>query len=92
MTGRDNQTVCAVPGCHRWTRRFPRGWEYLCPDHWNAVPAPMRRAYSRAVRRLVPPGPMTEEGPDIEARARSRLSRLWRACIRKAILRSGGLR
>ena len=45
------KTTCACPGCPRWSRLFPPGWEWLCGRHWKTVKPRLRRALRRCWRR-----------------------------------------
>lgn len=72
---------CCVPFCRR-TRRNDIGFEeWICDDHWRAVPAPMRRVYSRALRRYRR-GVGGYGEPE---------SRLWRRLRRAAVEAAAGL-
>lgn len=43
------KSMCCIPGCPRWSRRFPREW--LCAGHWRLLPRTwrviLRRTWSR---------------------------------------------
>jgi len=70
---------CEVPGCPRWSRRFPG--EHLCGRHWMAVPKAKRRVLARVHRRMR----AGRQGlRDVEYR-------IWRRCVRAAIENSVGL-
>lgn len=95
---------CVVPGC-KHTRGDRKddpvrpGMEWICGDHWNTVPAFLRRRKSRLYRRyrrafgdngywLYPPG-----SPDRLTAARlDRMCRAsWSICRRAAIERGVGI-
>jgi hypothetical protein len=44
------KSTCCIPGCPRWSRRYPSEW--LCGRHWRIVPARLRRALRKAWRAL----------------------------------------
>lgn len=73
---------CCVPFCRR-TRKNDQGWaEWICGDHWRAVPKAFRRVhgrYLRLLRRGILPG------------ATPATSRVWRRVKRAAIERAAGL-
>jgi hypothetical protein len=57
------------------------GWEWICREHWRALPARQRRAYGRAKRRHL--AGEQWRGPAVE--------RLWDRLKRDAIERAAGL-
>lgn len=73
-----NRVRCSVPHCRR-TRPDDGLPEWICADHWSAIPEQRRRAYLRAKRAKV-----TAQWPEA-------LARLWRRLVSIAIERAGGL-
>lgn len=80
------RTPCCVPFCRRTTatdKLAARGHdEWLCSEHWGAVPSGLRRLKATIARRM-------RRSPT-EARARA-LVRLWSRCMRAAIESAGGI-
>jgi len=76
-----------VPGCAR-TRgdrkgdRITPGMEWVCHDHWQAIPRPIRSIYSRAKRRAKRLGDHWWPAAN----------RLWSRVKREAIERGIGIR
>lgn len=73
---------CCVPFCRRTTKR-PEFDEWICGDHWQAIPKEARRVYGRRVRRW---RRYHSHADGLAA------SRLWRWLKRQAIEAAGGLR
>lgn len=67
--------TCVVPFCRR-TRSAPRLYEWICGDHWPAVPLMTRRVLARAKRR----------------RDRETFDLAWRRCKAAAIEIAAGVR
>lgn len=73
-TGRLRITCC-VPYCRRTYRNDEGFAEWICGDHWRAVPKDQRRAWARLRRRRRRGMPMAPE----------RGARLWARLKRAAI-------
>lgn len=43
------KSTCCIPGCPRWSRKFPGEW--LCARHWRMIPLPRRRVLRRSWQR-----------------------------------------
>lgn len=89
------KSTCCVPGCPRWSRKFPHEW--LCGRHWKMVPRRYRRALNKVWARLTeiyltnqPDGPHGAARVAWE-RAEVLGDRLWSHATRAAILREAGL-
>lgn len=88
------KSTCCIPGCPRWSRRFPCEW--LCARHWKMVPRRCRRALNKVWADW---GAMPHVLTDVEKgeqRARwwrfERLDRrLWAHARRRVVLREAGL-
>jgi hypothetical protein len=88
------KSMCCIPGCAHWSRRFPGEW--LCARHWRMVPARCRRALQKVWREWGAMPHTFSEVPKGDERLRwlrfHRLDqRLWAHARRAAILRSAGL-
>jgi hypothetical protein len=46
------KSTCCIPGCPRWSRKFPPGEEWICARHWRAMPRRCRRALLKVWQRL----------------------------------------
>ena len=79
-----NRIRCCVPYC-RHTRENPNDdfLEWICGDHWRAIPFPRRKAYARIKRRW-------RRFHDQKDGIRG--ARLWASVKRTAIEAAGGLR
>lgn len=81
------RTPCCVPFCRRTKateQLAARGHdEWICADHWRAVPAGLRHLKAAISRRM-------RRSPT-HARAHA-LARVWGQCKRAAIEAAGGLR
>ena len=84
---------CCVPFCRRTKKASPDlvlteagvidfEAEWICPNHWPAVPAQSRRLHGLAKRRAKKRGTI---------RAIRLGSRLWERCKRQAIEAAGGI-
>jgi len=71
---------CAVPGCGRTTPAPAVEW--VCSDHWRAIPNAMRRVWAR-LRRAV-----RKNDPGVSYAG---YVRLWNRLKRAAIERAGGI-
>ena len=84
-----NRIRCCVPFC-RHTRGNRKGdplrpgMEWICAEHWRAVPSRLKTVRTRLRRRLKRQGYMTEVMRGIEHRS-------WELCKRAAIETAGGL-
>lgn len=47
----EGRTPCIVIGCRRTRRSLGVGHEWICGQHWRAVPRPMRQRLFRLRRR-----------------------------------------
>ena len=87
MTARPvyDRKTCSVPGCTRWSRRFP--FEWICGDHWRMIRASRRGVLRRLWRAMdsVPAG-MARDAFFGECEAR-----LFRAAVKEATRRAAGL-
>lgn len=50
MPGLTDRVCCSVPGCRRTRKPGPYS-EWVCADHWRAVPQIDRRTYSQLRRK-----------------------------------------
>ena len=70
---------CCVPFCRRTVRE--NGFtEWICPEHWRAVPRADRAIYARVKRRATRAGTWTPAA-----------TRIWRRMKRIAVERAGGI-
>ena len=78
-----DRLYCCVPFCNRTKKLEPLAVrfdppEWICSDHWRAVPRPERAIYTRALRKAGGKGtPAT--------------ARLWARMKRIAIEKAGGI-
>lgn len=84
---------CCVPHCRRTKKAEPDlvateagvidfAGEWICPNHWPAIPAGTRRLHSVAKRRAKKSGTL----PALKLGAR-----LWQRCKRQAIEAAAGI-
>lgn len=88
------KSTCCVPGCPRWSRRFPGEW--LCARHWKIVPRRLRRALTKLWAEWGAMGHVHSEIVDPEARRRWRRlhwldRKLWAHAKRRVVLWEAGL-
>ena len=86
------RSTCCVPGCPRWSRRFPGEW--LCAAHWRMVRPILRRALNRVWRKqgdLMTFSQWTKRQYDEWQRLDRLHLKLWPRAVRSAVMRSAGL-
>ena len=47
--GKYPRSTCFMPGCRRWSTRFPGEW--VCADHWRDVPRNLKLVRTRMTKR-----------------------------------------
>ena len=85
MTLTADRLPCCVPFCRRTTRRRPEDLsdvEWICPDHWRAVPRPERAILTRCRRKYA-------RRPTMASWRAHR--RIWRRRKRRAIELAAGI-
>lgn len=94
MTAPHPKSGCCIPGCARWSRKFPPDQEWVCGRHWRYGRKAIKRALLKLWRRQDDVWSFSE--PTLAQRMERRRmrilsARLWSHLKRSIITREAGL-
>lgn len=75
---------CCIFGCRRSTSRRPEHSEWICAEHWRAIPRPTRRRHLHLLK-------ATRADPGQALICRVEAERAWMACVEAATQAAAGL-